>query len=80
METVILPPVEMAHALKLEIMCFIEDFIEKLPTVSKRQRRIIVDAIMADGWEFFADELDDYFEMCDNCEVLDNGCIKFISE
>ena len=80
METFSLPPIEMAQALKLEILCFIEDFLDKLPAMSERQRRVIVDAIMSDGWGFFADELDDYFEMCDDCEVLDNGNIKFISE
>ena len=75
----ILSPVEMAIAQKLDIELFIDDFLEKLPPLSYVQRKAIVDSILQTGWEFFADELDEYFSISNDYEVLLNGKIKLLN-
>ena len=79
MEEIILSPIEMAIAQKLDIELFIDDFLEHLPQLSNFQRKTIINSILNKGWEFFEEEIIEYFEISKDYEVLPNGKIKLLN-
>lgn len=68
-----------AHGQKLSFSDFIAHWLEKHDVLDNNQREPIIYAIVRTGWEFFEDELLEYFTMrTDLYRLNDDGTVTVL--
>lgn len=63
---------EMAHAQKLDFEIFVDEWMEKHEICGKIQYATIYRAMLKSGWDFFIDELIEYYSKSDLYKVYDD--------